>query len=77
MGRFRRFTAAAVMAGTIACGMVLTAARVEAKKPGGDDGQAAVCAYLLSVITYPGVSEYIKASATYLYTVYGCQPALP
>ena len=77
MRRVRRFTAATIMAGMIGCGMVLTPARVEAKKPGGDDGYAAVCAYLLSVINYPGVNSYIKASATYLYTVYGCQPLLP
>jgi hypothetical protein len=65
---------AAVMAGVMPLGMT----RVEASggKKGGGDPQAAVCAYLLSVINYPYVNDYIKQLAISVYNASGCQPAL-
>lgn len=72
MGTLRRFSAAAVMAGMIAGGMALGTARLEAKAKGGGDGQAAICAYLLNVINYPGVSPFIKALAQATYVRLGC-----
>jgi hypothetical protein len=59
-------------------GGVLEPARVQvAKKKGDSDGQAATCAYLLSIINYPYVSPTIKAWAISEYIARGCQPALP
>jgi hypothetical protein len=64
------------MAGLISTGVFGATAEAAGKK-NGDDGQAAICAYLLSVITYPYVSPVVKAMAVSLYVSYGCQPALP
>ena len=78
MKRMRRLSGAAMMAGLIASGMLLGTARVEAAgKKGSDDGQAAVCVYLASVINYPNVNEYVKLWAMSLYNSMGCSPALP
>ena len=76
MKRTRRSGSAA--AGVlVAAGLLLGAARLEgAPRKGDDDAQAAKCAYLLSIITYPYVSPVIKVLATSLYNSYGCQPAL-
>lgn len=65
------------MAGLMSTGMFVgTTVEAAGKKKGGD-GQAATCAYLLTVINYPYVSPVIKATAISLYISYGCQPALP
>ena len=76
MKRVRRMATAATLAAVMAVGMTVGAARVEAKGKKGDDAQAAICAYLLQVITYEYVHPYIKDFATKLYLSYGCDPAL-
>jgi hypothetical protein len=74
MRHARRFTTALVLAGMVASGMMLGSARLEAKGKGGGGGT--ICSYLLSVITYPYVSDSIKAYATYLYLAYDCDASL-
>jgi len=79
MKKLHRFSAAIVLSGLVAGGMVLGTARVEAKGKGGGGGgnvQEAVCSYLLSVITYPNVNETIKAYAISLYVAAGCDTSL-
>ena len=76
MSRLRRFGTAVAMAGLISTGMFGATAEAAGKNK-GDDGQAATCAYLLTVINYPYVSPAVKAMADSLYTSYGCQPTLP
>jgi hypothetical protein len=79
MKRMRRFVGALVVAAAIAGAMPLDMARVEASggKKGGADPQGALCGYLLSVINYPYVNEYIRQIAISAYNATGCQPALP
>ena len=73
----KRFSAAAVIAGLMASGLMLGTARLEAKGgKGGGNGNDLICAALLSVITYEYVSPAIKAYATSLYLGYGCDPSL-
>ena len=75
----RKFSAAAVLAGLIASGMMAGAARVEAKGKGGGGGgntNDAVCSYLASVLNYPYVSPTVAQYALTLFAAYGCDPAL-
>jgi hypothetical protein len=70
MRQLRKFGSALALAAMIAGGMMLGTARVEAKGGKGGGGgsvQAAVCTYLLSVITYPYISPEIQAYAVSLY----------
>jgi hypothetical protein len=76
MKRTRRW-GSAVAAGLVAGGLLLGASRLEAApKKGGEDGQAAKCEYLASIIAYPYVNPAIKVWAISLYNQMGCQPAL-
>jgi len=73
----RKFSAAAVLAGLIASGMMAGAARVEAKgKGGGGNPTEAICTYLASVLNYPYVSSTVAQYALTLFEAYGCDPAL-
>ena len=76
--RGKRFSAAAVIAGVLAGGMMLGTARLEAKggKGGGGGVNGTICDALLAVITYKYVSPAIKDYATSLYLAYECDPSL-
>lgn len=76
MTRIRKMGTAAVLAAVMATGLTFGAARVEAKGKKGDDAQAALCAYLLKVITYPYVNSYIRDFTIQVYLSHGCDPAL-
>ena len=78
MKRMRKFVGALVMATVIAGAMPLGLVRVEASggKKGGGDPQAALCAYLLNVINYPYVNEYVRKVAIAAYNAAGCQPGI-
>lgn len=69
MRSIKKFLSAAVLAALIAGG--LGAATLEAKGKTGDS-QAAICAYLWSVMTYPYVSPVVLAYATAQYASYNC-----
>jgi hypothetical protein len=71
MNGMRRTSAAFVMAAMVA--VALGTATVEAKKPGGGGGQAAICSYLENIITYPNISPTILAFAVSLWNYYGCE----
>lgn len=69
--RVRRLTSALVIAGLMAVG--LGTASLEAKKPGGGGGQAAICDYLQAIIEYPYTSPAILAWALALWNYYECK----
>jgi len=76
MKRGKRFSAAAVIAGVMAGGMMLGSARLEAKGGKGGGVQGTICDALLAVITYKYVSPAINDYATSLYLAYECDPSL-
>ena len=71
MKSMRRMSAAFVLAAVLAVGF--GTASLEAKKPGGGDPNAAICAYLKSVLDYPNLSPYIRAYVAWLYDQYNCK----
>jgi len=75
MNKMRRFSAAMVLSGLVASGMIVSGTRVEAKGKGGGGG-GTICSYLASVLEYernsPTPSQTIIAYVTYLYNLYGC-----
>jgi hypothetical protein len=71
MTKIRRMGGAVVLAGMMAGG--LGTATLEATKPGGGGGNAAICAYLKKIIAYPNTSPYIRAYALSLWSAYGCK----
>jgi hypothetical protein len=75
MKRIRRIGTSAILALVMAGGLTLGSVRVEAKGKKGD-AQAAICAYLLNVITYEYVNEYVKQLAIQVYTAQGCDLTL-
>ena len=63
MGRMRRFSAAAVLAGMMAAGLSMSTARLEAKgKPGGGD-ITATCTLLKSTIADTTLNPLIRDAA--------------
>jgi len=73
----KRFSAAAVIAGLMASGLMLGTARLEAKGgKGGGGGNGTICDALLAIITYKYVSPTIKDYTIALYLSYGCDPSL-
>ena len=72
MRAIRRFGSAIVASALVAGMLVVSPVGLEAKKRGGTDPQAAICAYLDAVITYPYVDPYVKAYALALWNYYGC-----
>lgn len=69
MSKVRRMGGAMVLAGLIAIGF--GTARLDAAKPGGGGGgNAAVCAYLKSVLAYPYLSPSIRPYVEWLYYDY-------
>jgi hypothetical protein len=75
MGRSRRFTTALALAAMVGTGMMFSSVSLEAKGK-KNPGDGTICDALLAVITYPYVSDTIKAYATSLYLGYGCDPSL-
>jgi len=71
MKSMRRMSAAFVLAAVLAVGF--GTAGLEAKKPGGGDPNAAICAYLKKVLEYPNLSPYIREIVLGLYDLYGCK----
>jgi len=74
MKRAGRLTTALVLAGTVASGILLGSARLEAKGKGGGDGT--ICSSLLAIITYKYTSPTIRDYTTGLYLAYKCDPTL-
>ena len=72
MKSMRRMSAAFVLAAVLAVGFG-TAGLEAAKKPGGGDPNAAICAYLKSVLAYPNLSPSIRETVQALYDLYGCK----
>ena len=70
MASLKKLGAAVVLAAVMAGGVSLEAA--PKKKGGGEDAQTATCTYLWNVMSYPYVNSLILATATSLYTSYGC-----
>jgi hypothetical protein len=74
MGPIRKFGTALAIAGAMAA---FTGTSLEAKKKpggggGGTDPNAAVCAYLESIMTYQYTSPYILAYVSTLWETYRC-----
>jgi hypothetical protein len=73
MKRLRKVGGAMAVAVTVAVMMGVGSARLEAKgKPNPVSGNEAICAYLTSVIEYPGINPTILAFALSLYNYYDC-----
>ena len=66
----RRLGASIILASMIAVTPLSTAGAAP-KKPGADP-QAAMCAYLLGVMTYPYVNPIIQQTALAMYIGAGC-----
>ena len=75
MNQMRKLSGAFVLAGTVAVGMMLFTAPIEAKGKGGNKDEA-VCAVLLQAINFPYLSPEIRNYLVQFYLAYGCDPAL-
>jgi len=65
MTNVRRMVGAMALAVMMAAG--LGTATLEARKPGGGGGNAAICSYLKSLLDYPNLSPQIRAYVEWLY----------
>lgn len=77
MSRMRRFGAAIVLAGTIAAGLAISSARLQARGPGSGGSQSVLCKLLASVVNNTSLDVSIREAAWQTYTYLHCQPALP